>query len=313
MASRAYALALALAALSSSAVAHAQHDHSAVTAPVDPGQASAKTSAPPPHEHVSAEISAPPPHEHASAQTPAPRPSTVLPEPTAADRAAAFPDLGGMDAAAMMPEDPFNTFMLLDRLETQRADGANALDWDFEGWAGTNANRLWIRSEGERRDGDTHHAELEILYGRPVARWWDVVAGVREDFAPGPSRSWAAFGIKGLAPYRFEVEATAFVGEGGAAAARFESRYEFLITNRLILQPLVEADWYSQDDVPRNTGSGLASAEWGLRLRYEFRREVAPYVGVTRERLFGDTADLARARGTDTRETRLVAGVRLWF
>jgi copper resistance protein B len=241
-------------------------------------------------------------------------PSTyVAPPITPADRTAAFPDLGRMNAREMMPEDPFNRFMLFDQLEAQDADDGAVLSWDFRGWAGRNANRLWIRSEGERASGTTERAELQLLWGRPIARWWDMVAGVRQDFRPGPSQGWAAFGIQGLAPYRFELEATAFVGEAGRAAVRFEAEYELLITNRLILEPLIEVNWYAQDDAVRGIGSGLSSAESGLRLRYEFRREIAPYVGLTREKKFGGTADLLRAAGIDTDETRLVAGVRLWF
>lgn len=161
--------------------------------------------------------------------------------------------------------------------------------------------------------GRTESAELEVLWGKSFARWWDFVAGARQDFRPSPDQSWAAFGVQGLAPYRFELEATAYVGEAGRTAARLEAEYELLITNRWILQPRVELNWYGDDDPVRGVGSGLADGELGLRLRYEFRREVAPYVGLVQERNFGGTADLARAAGRDPKDTRLVAGVRLWF
>jgi copper resistance protein B len=144
-----------------------------------------------------------------------------------------------------------------------------------------------------------------------VARWWDVVAGARADFEPGATRSWAALGVQGLAPYRFEVAATAYVGDGGKSAARFEGEYELLITPRLILQPRVELNWYGQSDAARGIGPGLSTAEAALRLRYELRREIAPYVGLVRERRFGASADLARAAAAD--DTRFVAGVRLRF
>jgi copper resistance protein B len=237
----------------------------------------------------------------------------VAPPVTPADREAAFPDVGDMSLAEMMVADPFNRYLLFDRLEAQDGDDGEILNWDFQGWIGRNANRLVIRSEGGHEAGTTDHADLQLLWGRPVARWWDVVAGVRQDFRPGPSQGWAALGVQGLAPYRFELQATAYLGDGGRAAARLEAEYELLITNRLILQPVVELNWYSEDDAARGIGSGLSTAESGLRLRYEFRREIAPYIGLTRERTFGNTSDLARAAGIDTRETRLVAGVRLWF
>jgi copper resistance protein B len=151
------------------------------------------------------------------------------------------------------------------------------------------------------------------LGSHSVARWWDVVAGARAAFEPGPSYSWAAFGVRGVAPYRFELEATAYVGDGGRSAARLEGEYELLITPRLILQPQLELDWYGQADELRAVGPGLATAEVALRLRYEFRREIAPYVGLVRQRKFGATASRARAAGDDADDTRLVAGVRLRF
>lgn len=236
-----------------------------------------------------------------------------LPAPTAEDRAAAFPDVGNVDPREMMPGNPFNTFVLVDELEQRNADGADITSWDVTAWAGRNLHRLWIRSEGERSAGHTDGAELDLLWGRSFAPWWDFVAGVREDFRPEPARSWAAFGIQGLAPYRFEIEATAYMGEGGQRAARVKTEYELLMTNRLILQPLVEFNWYAQDDPRYDIGAGLADAEVGLRLRYEIRREIAPYIGVTRERKLGRTADLVRAAGEDTSETQFVAGIRLWF
>ena len=246
-------------------------------------------------------------HDHSQAHSVDAR---VPPPVSQADREAAFPRLDDMDMSTMMVEDPFNRLVLFDELETQDGDLTR---WDFEGWVGRSAHRVWIRTEGERDSGTTENAELQLLYGRPIAPWWDVVAGVRHDFEPGPSRSWAVFGIQGLAPYRFDLEANAFVGEGGRSAARVEADYDLLITNRLVLQPQIELDWYGQSDLVRGIGAGFSSAEIALRLRYEIRREVAPYIGLARERSFGRTADLARAAGLDTRDTRWVAGVRLWF
>jgi copper resistance protein B len=209
-----------------------------------------------------------------------------------------------------MLEDPFNRSLLVDELELYDGD---ELSWDATAWLGHTFNRLAIRTEGERVDGDTERAELELLWSHSFARWWDVVGGARSDFEPGQSRNWAAFGIQGVAPYRFELEATTYVGEDGDVAARFEGEYELLITSRLILQPQIELNWYGQSDPDRQIGSGLSSVEAGLRLRYEFRREVAPYVGLVRERLVGSTADLAQAGGLDPEDTSLVAGIRLRF
>ena len=212
--------------------------------------------------------------------------------------------------AHSMVEDPFNRSFLFDELEMHESDD---LAWDATFWAGRSFNKLAVRTEGEKSGGSTERADLELLWSHSVARWWDIVAGAREDFEPGATQSWAAFGVQGLAPYRFELEATAYVSDGGHSAARFEGEYELLITQRLILQPQLELNWYGQADAARGVGPGLSTGEAALRLRYELRREVAPYVGLVRERKYGATADAARASGEDVDDTRFVAGVRLRF
>jgi copper resistance protein B len=140
-----------------------------------------------------------------------------------------------------------------------------------------------------------------------------VLGGIRHDFKPGESQDFAAIGVQGVAPYKFEVAATAYIGQGGQTAARLEGEYELLFTNRLILQPLVEVNFYGQDDARRGIGSGLSTVEAGLRLRYEVTRRFAPYIGVVQERAYGSTASLRRALGEDPNETRVVAGARIWF
>jgi len=201
---------------------------------------------------------------------------------------------------------------LLDQLEWREIDGENALFWDGQAWYGTDYNKAWFKTEGERVDGE-YEGLAELLWDRIFTRWWHVQAGVRHDFGEGPSRTWAAFGVQGLAPYWFEVEATAYVGEGGRTAARFSAEYELLFTQRLILQPKIEFDLYGKDDPRNGIGSGLADSEIGLRLRYEIRREFAPYIGVVWTRSYGETADLARAAGHDDDDLQFVAGLRAWF
>lgn len=237
------------------------------------------------------------------------KPITPIPVVTDADRAAAFPTL----TRHMEHAKELNSYLLFDRLEAWDADHGTGQAWEAQGWLGSDLNRVWLRSEGEREGGHTEAADLEVLYGRSVSPWWDVVVGIKHDFKPGDSQSWAAFGVQGLSPYKFEVEATAYVGESGQTAARIEAEYELLLTNRLILQPLVEVSLFGKDDPERGVGSGLSTAEAGLRLRYEFNRRFAPYIGVVHERAFGGTADFHRAEGEDTQDTRVVAGVRIWF
>ena len=249
-------------------------------------------------------------HSAMAGMTMAPtEPITPIPLVTQADRAAAFPDLQRHMEHA--PE--VNSYVLFNRLEAWDTDHGTGQAWKGQAWIGTDLNRVWLRSEGERVGGRTESADVELLYGRSIARWWDVVAGIRHDFKPGASQDFAAIGVIGLAPYKFEVEATAYIGQSGQTAARFEAEYETLLTNRLILQPLVEVNLFGQNDERRGIGSGLSTVEAGLRLRYEFTRKFAPYIGVVRERAFGGTADFRRAEGEDIDDTRFVAGLRIWF
>lgn len=237
-------------------------------------------------------------------------PVTPVPALTDADRAAAFPSL----QAHAMHGERIHSYWSLDRLEAWDADSdGTGVGWEALAWVGTDIDRVWLRSEGERIDRGTEAADVEVLYGRSVSRWWDVVGGVRHDFGEGPSQTFAAFGVQGLAPMKFEVSATGYLGSSGQSAAQLEAEYETLLTNRLVLQWLGEATLYGKDDARRGIGSGLSSLEAGARLRYEFDRRIAPYIGVSWERAYGQTADFKRAHGEAAEETRIVAGIRLWF
>ncbi len=236
-------------------------------------------------------------------------PREPIPTVTAADRAAAFGDV----APHSVHDNGIHGFFLVDRLETWDTEEGNALAWETVRWIGTDLDRLWIRSEGESIDGSAESANIELFYGRAIARWWDGVVGIRHDFGEGPSQTFAGIGVIGMAPYKFEVEATAYIGDGGQTAASVEVEYDTLLTNRLILQWLVEAEAYGKDDPRRGIASGLSKVEAGLRLRYEVTRRFAPYIGVVHERAFGGTADLLRDSGGHVKDTRVVAGVRIWF
>jgi len=234
---------------------------------------------------------------------------TPIPALTDADRAAVFVSPDGHN----VHDSALNHYLLAEKLEWQDADDGSTLAWDISGWIGGDIDRLWLRSEGERTNGRTEDAQVQALWGHAISPWWDVVSGVRQDFKPGAPQTWAALGVQGMALYNFETEATAFIGEGGQAAARLEGDYDILLTNRLILQPTAELNFYSKNDPQRGIGSGLSNTEAGLRLRYEIRREFAPYIGVTWNRTYGKTADYAKDDGEDRSEARLVLGVRLWF
>jgi copper resistance protein B len=203
--------------------------------------------------------------------------------------------------------------LLLDRLEFIDARDGNGVALDAQDWYGTDRNKLWLKAEGEQSAGRLQDMRSEALWDHPIATYWDTQLGVRHDFGVGPGRSWAAFGVQGLAPYWFDIEATAYVGQSGRTAFRFEAEYEERLTQRLVLQPRFEANLYGREDRARQIGAGLSDAELGIRLRYEFTRQFAPYVGAELTRDFGKTAEFARNAGESVFNPRLVAGVHVWF
>jgi copper resistance protein B len=214
----------------------------------------------------------------------------------------------------MQMDDSANTGkVLLDQFEWRNTAAGSAAVWEGEGWYGGDYDKLWLRTEGEGVQGSSEDARVELLWDRVIARWWNLQAGGREDFGNGPARSWAAAGVQGLAPYWFDVEATLYAGDAGRTAARVRVEYELLFTQRLVLQPEAEVNLYGKSDPARQLGPGLADLDAGLRLRYEIRRELAPYVGVAWRRLFGATAERARAAGASASDVQLLAGVRIWF
>ena len=203
--------------------------------------------------------------------------------------------------------------LLVDQLEAFHGRNGNGRSWEAEGWYGSDTDKLWLRSEGERSGGRFEDGEVEMLWNHAVTTFWSTQLGVRHDFGVGPQREWTAFGVQGLAPYWFELEATAYVGPAGRTAARLRAHYELLFTQRLILQPELEMSFHGKSDPARGVGSGLTDTKLGLRLRYEIRREFAPYIGVVWTRRFGATADFARADHQAALDRQWVAGVRIWF
>lgn len=193
-------------------------------------------------------------------------------------------------------------------------NGRDGYRLDGEAWLGGDSDRLVVKSEGE---GDVRgalgSAEVRALYSHAIGPYFNLQGGVRQDIRPTPARTYATLGIAGLAPYWFEVEAAAFISTHGELLARLEGYYDQRITQRLILQPRAELNVSAQRVRAVGIGSGLTAADLGLRLRYEIRRELAPYVAVTWERRLGDTARLARASGQDTGGPALALGIRGWF
>lgn len=200
-----------------------------------------------------------------------------------------------------------------ERLEIANTDDNTFTVYDVQAWYGDSFDRGVLKAEGVIDDGELEETGTELLWSHAVASFWDAQLGVGYDGGPGPNRTWLAAGIQGLAPYWFELDITAYAGDHGRTALNVEAEYELLLTQRLILQPRIEAVFYGKDDSARGIGSGLSETTAGLRLRYELRREFAPYIGVEWENIFGDTADFARAAGGESAETRMLAGVRFWF
>jgi copper resistance protein B len=210
-------------------------------------------------------------------------------------------------------DDPLITKVMIDKLETRFTDGPNPLVLEADAWAGYDLNKFWFKSDVERVDGKTEEAEVQFLYSRAIASFWDLQAGWRRNIKPQPHRDYLTLGFKGLAPYLFDVDAGLFIGKSGQVSARMNAEYEYLFTQKWVLSTEISINLYGTDDKEIGIGSGLSDMALGLRLRYEIRREFAPYIGVNWSGQFGHTADFTKAEGGDPSDTQIVAGIRAWF
>ena len=207
------------------------------------------------------------------------------------------------------------SYIEAERLEYRTGEGESGFLWDGQGWIGGDDHKVWLKTEGEIDfDGSSvEEAEVQLLYSRAISSFFDAQIGIRHDIKPNPSRTYAVVGLQGLTPYHFELDAATFISDKGDVSARIEAEYELLLTQRLIAQPRTELNIALQDTPSIDVGSGLSTVELGVRLRYEIKREIAPYIGVSWERSLGDTADFARENGDDPSTVFFVAGVRSWF
>jgi copper resistance protein B len=220
--------------------------------------------------------------------------------------------------AAWEPPVMDNTVMwhvLFDQLEGRTNGPDNEFRWDGQGWVGTDMNKLWFKSEGFVEHGKASDGDTEALYDHPIPflRYFDAQAGVRYDLDSDPGRTWGAVGVEGLAPYFFQFEPTFYFSNRDRFAGRLMGSYDLLITQRLILQPEIEMNFYSKRDPSRAIGSGLSDLDTGLRLRYEISRKFAPYIGVAYTGKFGEAADFTRAEGGIVNDVRFVFGIRVWY
>ena len=164
-------------------------------------------------------------------------------------------------------------------LDTSRSPGSTLGTWEANGWIGTDFDRLWWSTEGERFGDEFEDVELTLVYGHYVRRFWDLAVGVRQEIEP-VSQSYLTFGVMGLAPYWFEVELFGALSDNGRPSVRLEADTDLFVTQRLILQPLLHLDILVVDDADLGLESGMRSFEVGFRTRYEIRRKFAPLVSL---------------------------------
>jgi copper resistance protein B len=218
----------------------------------------------------------------------------------------------GQNALAGAEDDPLLTMVKIDQLEKRNGD-EDPLVFEGQAWIGYDLEKIWLKAEGERVEGKNESMELQLLYSKAISPFWDIQFGARRDFKPEPERNWGVIGFQGVAPYYAEIDTVLFIGESGRTSLRFEAEYELMLTQRLVLIPEVELNFFGKIDEETDTGSGLSSSEMGLRLAYEIRREFSPYIGVSWENKYGATADFAKAEGELTNDTQFVIGVSGWF
>jgi copper resistance protein B len=275
--------------------------HGSAAAQATPPRHEAHTPDPPPVSDAAPASG----HDHSDSRPASPGLPPFIPPLTDEDRRAAFPDVGGHAVHGERPQ----FFVLFDDLEWWSTGDRRGWAVDGTGWIGGDSHRLWFRldagGEGTSREGTG-----QAFYGRQVSRWWDLLVGVRQDLGDGPSRTWAAVGLQGLAPYWFEVDLTAYVSGAGHVRGRMDVAYDLLFTNRLILQPQLEVELASKSDPDSGIEAGLAGLGAGARLRYELRREFAPYLGMTWQRTTAGGA--VHATGA-TGGVAFVTGLRFWF
>lgn len=205
-------------------------------------------------------------------------------------------------------------FIGTDRFEVQSSDDEEVLLWDGDAWFGGDVNKLWIKSEGEYSfdHSEVEEADIQLLWSHAISPYWDFQTGLRYDFEP-EGRTHGVVGFQGMAPYRFEIDAAAFLSDHGDITASLEVEYEFALTQRLHLVPRAELGWSAQESTDQDVGEGFTTGEIGLRLSYDVIREFAPYVGVEWSGAFGETEDRLSAAGEDTDKTVFLIGVRTWF
>lgn len=219
-----------------------------------------------------------------------------------------------------VPDDEPRAFLLIEQLEYRlQGGGKDELGWEGQGWIGFDYDKLWMKLEGESVfDGrDEGEAEIDLLYSRLITPFWNAQIGVQyaNEWESGDyeDRWSAAVALQGLAPGMFELDTSLYLSEDGDLTAAIEGEHDLRLTQRLVLQPRVELGFAAQDVSERGLGAGMTDANLDLRLRYEVKREIAPYLGVRYRVLVGETGNRAEAAGMDDDAFFVFAGLRLAF
>lgn len=204
--------------------------------------------------------------------------------------------------------------VIVDRLELAFNDDETMAVLDGDAWYGGDINKLWFKAEAEYSyDHDEfEEVKLQALWSHAISPFFDLQTGLRYDLEP-EGKAYGVFGVQGMTPYRFEVDAAAFLSEEGDVSASAEIEYELMLTQRLHLKPRVEIG-LSASDVPElGIGSGFTDAAAGVRLSYDLVREFSPYIGVEWQGSLGDTRDMMTAAGEDPDSSVIVFGFRAWY
>lgn len=217
-----------------------------------------------------------------------------------------------------MNDNPITTLLYVQSFEYRDNTGShnteNSLVWDDARLRiGRDINKLELRSSGAVSDGRVESGRVALLYSRAVSRYWDLQAGWRHDFRPEPQRDWFTVGLSGLAPYMFHSDILLSVGRSGRVELDLEFERDYLITQRWVIAPKIEAKLSSQDDPETETGKGLSELELGLRLRYRISKKFSPYIGINWSGSFGDTADYIQSNGEDSKAWQWVIGFTGWY
>lgn len=214
-----------------------------------------------------------------------------------------------------LPDQQAFSSVRFDKLEWGGPNTGASARWDMEAFVGTDYDKLFFKSEGfyNGKAKNLEEGQVQILYSRLISYYFDAQFGVRQDFSKKSSRTYAVMGVDGLAPGFIEVDADAYISQKGEVSASITAFHDLLVTNRLIFQPRIDLKLQAQSVPDLELGAGITDFELGARLRYEFTRNFAPYIGVNWDRKVGQTATIARTNGEAVSSVSFIAGMRLFW